>query len=232
MNVRQPSSRLTIEVVDARGDVIARTLADRYRADVARAGHGDGYCGFAVACSRLEAAGVPRFFCAEPRAELKSAPPADPAAGEEARAVGPAAASGRRAGGPPRHGMDRASRSSHRAAAASSSRRRSTGRATESDAVPARQPGGGRLTASTASCCPCRPTCALCSWRMSPPVSLSGFADRGPADHPDRRSPGQWLARPERPVSRRRRSALCRRPRCASSRRRRHDPPGPGIRPC
>jgi hypothetical protein len=77
IDLAEPCARLTIEVVDSGGSLVARTLADRYRADVARAGHGDGYCGFAVACSRLEAVRAPRFLCAGLRTELKSAPSLD-----------------------------------------------------------------------------------------------------------------------------------------------------------
>jgi hypothetical protein len=75
MDVIEPSTRLTIEVVGQAGEVIVRVLADRYRADVQKAGHGDGHYGFAVPSRKLGPDRNARFFCGEPSVELNRLPP-------------------------------------------------------------------------------------------------------------------------------------------------------------
>jgi len=69
MDLDEPTSRLTVRMVDASGRVIARGLADRYRADVQKAGYGDGYYGFALPAAPhiLE---VARFLCGGRSTEL------------------------------------------------------------------------------------------------------------------------------------------------------------------
>lgn len=65
----RPTVRLVVEAVGLSG---ARVLAvaDRYRADVHKAGWGDGYSGFAIPLDRLgDAAGL-RVFCCHPKVEL------------------------------------------------------------------------------------------------------------------------------------------------------------------
>lgn len=59
----EPVSRLTIRMMDTSGMVIARGVADRYRADVQKAGYGDGYYGFALPASDAEMARAARFVC-------------------------------------------------------------------------------------------------------------------------------------------------------------------------
>lgn len=67
----RPSLRLAVEAVCPSGTRVA-AVADRYRADVHKAGHGDGYSGFAIALARLsEPAGI-RVFCRDPRVEVRS----------------------------------------------------------------------------------------------------------------------------------------------------------------
>lgn len=65
-----PTSRLIVRMVDATGAVIARGLADRYRADVHKAGHGDGHYGFALPVSDPRVLGTARFLCGPLGAEL------------------------------------------------------------------------------------------------------------------------------------------------------------------
>jgi hypothetical protein len=78
MDVSQPSMRLAVDIVSESGEAIMTVLADRYRADVQKAGYGDGHYGFAVQSSKLRAIRRPRFFCGQPRVELR--PPSRPAA--------------------------------------------------------------------------------------------------------------------------------------------------------
>ena len=65
-----PTSRLSIRMVDAAGRVIAEALADRYRADVQKAGYGDGHYGFAVPVSDPALVATARFLCGRTGAEL------------------------------------------------------------------------------------------------------------------------------------------------------------------
>jgi hypothetical protein len=69
----QPTSRLVVHVTDPSGGIVTSTLADRYRADVQKAGYGDGYYGFAVPASKLDAGA--RFFCGRLRTELSATKP-------------------------------------------------------------------------------------------------------------------------------------------------------------
>lgn len=68
-----PTSRLIVEAVGEQGQPIARVLADRYRADLHKAGYGDGHYGFAVRYDDLTAAGKARFLCGRARIELPGA---------------------------------------------------------------------------------------------------------------------------------------------------------------
>lgn len=68
-----PTSRLIVEAVGEHGEPIARVLADRYRADVHKAGYGDGHHGFAIRYDDLLAAGKARFLCGRSRIELPGA---------------------------------------------------------------------------------------------------------------------------------------------------------------
>jgi hypothetical protein len=52
---------------------IGWALADRYRADVHKAGYGDGYYGFTIRCNTGEGANGIRVFCRSPRVELPGA---------------------------------------------------------------------------------------------------------------------------------------------------------------
>ncbi len=70
MDLAKPTSRLVVEVADESGEVIARLLADRYRADVQKAGYGDGHHGFAMQIVSPDAIGKARFFCGRPLTEL------------------------------------------------------------------------------------------------------------------------------------------------------------------
>ena len=65
-----PTSRLIVEAVGEKGQLIARVLADRYRADVHKAGYGDGHHGFAVRFDDLIAPGKARFLCRRSNIEL------------------------------------------------------------------------------------------------------------------------------------------------------------------
>jgi len=56
------------------GDLVLAVDADRYRADVHRAGHGDGACGFALPVHRLGAAELCRVFDDAGGAELPGSP--------------------------------------------------------------------------------------------------------------------------------------------------------------
>jgi hypothetical protein len=67
-----PTLRLTVEAVSLSG-ASARALADRYRADVHKAGHGDGYSGFAISLGRLDDLVGLKVFCCDPRVELRPA---------------------------------------------------------------------------------------------------------------------------------------------------------------
>lgn len=69
----QPTSRLVVHVADPSGAIVTSTLADRYRADVQKAGYGDGHHGFAVPASNLDAGA--RFFCGRQQTELSAAKP-------------------------------------------------------------------------------------------------------------------------------------------------------------
>ena len=69
-DLAEPTSRLSIRMVDASGGVIAHVLADRYRADVQKAGYGDGHYGFAVPISDLAVVETARFLCGRLGAEL------------------------------------------------------------------------------------------------------------------------------------------------------------------
>jgi len=70
-----PRRRLTI-VATVDGAVVAKDLADRYRADVDRGfGESDGYCGFSISTARLPA-GRLRLVAAEFDIEISAAPEA------------------------------------------------------------------------------------------------------------------------------------------------------------
>ena len=75
MDLAKPTSRLVVQVADESGEVIARLLADRYRADVQKAGYGDGHHGFAMQVVSPDAIGKARFFCGQPLTELSRPKP-------------------------------------------------------------------------------------------------------------------------------------------------------------
>lgn len=70
MDLAEPTSRLIVQVVDDSGETIARLLADRYRADVQKAGYGDGHHGFAMQVVGPRTIAKARFFCGQPITEL------------------------------------------------------------------------------------------------------------------------------------------------------------------
>lgn len=70
IDLAEPTSRLAIRMVAPSGDLIAHALADRYRADVQKAGYGDGHCGFAVPVSSLPVVETARFLCGKLGTEL------------------------------------------------------------------------------------------------------------------------------------------------------------------
>lgn len=70
MDLDQPTFRLTVRMVDASGRVIADGLADRYRADVQKAGYGDGHHGFALPAADAHLVEGARFLCGERSTEL------------------------------------------------------------------------------------------------------------------------------------------------------------------
>jgi len=65
----RPIERLVVEAVSLSGSRV-QALADRYRADVHKAGWGDGYSGFAIPADRLGDTEGLRIFCCHPRVEL------------------------------------------------------------------------------------------------------------------------------------------------------------------
>lgn len=75
MDADKPGSRLMVRMVDASGAVIAHGLADRYRADVQKAGYGDGYYGFALPVAGAEAVRSARFVCGSTGTELPKPSP-------------------------------------------------------------------------------------------------------------------------------------------------------------
>jgi hypothetical protein len=70
IDLTEPSSRLIIQVVDESDKVIAELLADRYRADVQKAGYGDGHHGFAMPAVGPRDMEKKRFLCGKPLTEL------------------------------------------------------------------------------------------------------------------------------------------------------------------
>ena len=65
------SSRPWVEAVDERGETVGRGLADRYRADVQRAGYGDGHYGFAISCNDVGLVDRLRISCGEASIEWR-----------------------------------------------------------------------------------------------------------------------------------------------------------------
>ncbi|MDB5580901.1 MAG: glycosyl transferase family 2 [Bradyrhizobium sp.] len=70
IDLAEPNSRLIIQVVDESDKVIVELLADRYRADVQKAGYGDGHHGFAMPAVSPRAMEKKRFLCGKPLTEL------------------------------------------------------------------------------------------------------------------------------------------------------------------
>ena len=66
---REPSRRLAVTVEGHPGGTVV-AVADRYRADVQEAGMGDGYCGFAIPTTRLQAAVPLRVLAGSPPVSL------------------------------------------------------------------------------------------------------------------------------------------------------------------
>lgn len=75
MDPDEPTSRLVVRMVDASGSLIGQGLADRYRADVQKAGYGDGYYGFALPVAGATVASAARFLCGKLGTDLPRPPP-------------------------------------------------------------------------------------------------------------------------------------------------------------
>lgn len=70
MDLAEPTSRLTVRMLDPSGRMIAQGLADHYRADVQKAGYGDGHYGFALPVGGAHGIEAAKFSCGEPSVEL------------------------------------------------------------------------------------------------------------------------------------------------------------------
>jgi hypothetical protein len=70
IDLEEPASRLTVRMVAPSGRLIAQGLADHYRADVQKAGYGDGHYGFALPAADAHGIEAARFLCGRLGTEL------------------------------------------------------------------------------------------------------------------------------------------------------------------